>query len=107
MKHEDQYDMPLYKLKKDIPLCKKGTIFYYDKSDHQKGSIGAGCLKLAWAPDGNCQNNLCADTIVFHATAKDDKKWFEKMTDGTKVLYAETDIEYNGQKLYRKICNVD
>jgi len=35
------------------------------------------------------------------------KKWFEKITDGTKVLYAETDIEYNGQKLYRKICNVD
>jgi len=48
-----------------------------------KGSIGAGCLKLCWTPKGNCYGNdvvngLCAGTIVFHASAKDDERWFKK-----------------------------
>lgn len=104
MEVREQYKMPLYKLKKDIPLCKKGTIFYYDKDDKRLGSIGNGCLKMAWTEDGNCQNMLCGDTIVFHANAIKDTKWFEKISEGyEKEIFVESGCSFNGEKLYRKI----
>ena len=95
---KDQYNMPLYKLKKDIPLAEAGTIFYYDE----------GQLKMAWTQDGNCQNNLCADTIIFHANAISDTEWFEQISEGGGLsceesnIYEETDIELGGEKLYKR-----
>ncbi|TPF18027.1 hypothetical protein [Priestia megaterium] len=89
---ERQKEMDKYMLLKDIPLVKAGAIFVHDKEDNIRGSIGSGCLKLAWTDDGNCQretvNNrcagLCADTIVFHAIAKDDSEWFVKVKNEDK-----------------------
>ncbi len=100
---EEQYEMPLYKLKKDIPLMKAGAIFYYDSTDQVLGSIGAGCLKLAWTKDGDCQDFLCADTIVFHTNAIRDSEWFERISEGAPVRYVETDLTYHGDTMYRKI----
>lgn len=91
MRQDEQYKMPLYKLKKDIPLVKAGTIFYYDENDDILGSPGAGCLKLAWTQDNNCQSGLCADTIVFHANAIHDEEWFEKIPKIVKKSQGQKD----------------
>lgn len=68
-----------YKLRIDIGRVKAGTVFYYDPYDDIRGSIAAGCLKLAWTCDGNCQCGLCADTIVFHASMREDTSLFKKV----------------------------
>lgn len=96
----EQYKMPLYILKQNIPGAKAGTIFYYDKDDAVKGSIAAGCLKMAWSEDGNCQNGLTADTIVFHADVRKDKVWFERVL---KEEFVDSGITYQGETLYRKV----
>lgn len=67
-----------YELLKDIPLCKRGTIFYHDPKDTVRGSIANGCLKLAWL-QGSCQNGLAGDAIVFHADARHDRDWFARV----------------------------
>jgi len=73
-----------YILRKDIPGVAKGAVFYWDKKDSIRGSIGEGCLKLCWKPDGNCYSDnktnygLCGDTIIFHASSREDKRWFKK-----------------------------
>ena len=91
---KEQYNMPLYRLKKNIPLAKAGTIFYYDEAQ----------LKMAWAEDGNCQNDLCADTIVFHESAINDTEWFKQISKGsTDIEYEETDLELGGEKLYNSL----
>lgn len=92
-----QYQMPLYRLKHDIPLMRKGAIFYYNAAE--------GCLKLAWTKDGNCQQNFCADTIVFHEAAMLDNSWFEPFEKAMikDEEFEETEIAFNGEKLYRKI----
>lgn len=54
----------------DKILVPKGAIFVHDTDDHERGSVGDGCLKLCWTPDGNSYGWLCADTIVFHANFK-------------------------------------
>lgn len=104
MSSRDQYTLyELYRLKKEIPLCKKGTIFYYDPNDSNLGSINAGCLKMAWTKDGDCQNGLRADTIVFHANARHEKEWFELVSNSNSFIYIPTGIEYNGEPLYKKV----
>lgn len=103
MRQDEQYKMPLYKLKKDIPLVKAGTIFYYDENDDILGSPGAGCLKLAWTQDNNCQSGLCADTIVFHANATKDREWFEKIQDSAPVSYVPSGVELDGKQLYKRV----
>jgi len=59
-----------YILMQDLDFLKAGAIFYHDRDDSVRGSIGAGCLKLCWTPDGNCYSGLCGDTVVFHAEFK-------------------------------------
>lgn len=62
-----------YELTQDVGSMPKGTIFYHDTDDTVRGSIAAGCLKLAWTSKGNCQKGCaCADTVVFHALFKDE-----------------------------------
>lgn len=48
-------------------ILPKGAIFYHDKEDSVKGSIGEGCLKLCWTPEGNCYGWICGDCMAFHA----------------------------------------
>jgi hypothetical protein len=100
---KDQYAMPLFRLKKDIPLAKAGTIFYYDVGDSVRGSPAAGCLKMAWTKDGGCQNQLCADTIVFHASATESEEWFERICSGNSNHYILSGVAYNGEELYRLV----
>lgn len=107
----EQYKMSLYKLKKDIPLCRAGTIFYYDHSDNVLGSEGAGCLKLAWGRNGNAQKSLdvpvCADTVVFHADARFNVDWFEKVkSTSRKERFIKSTVTYNGKTLYEKVESV-
>ena len=102
MESNEQYKFPLYRLKKDIPLAKAGTIFYYDCGDSDLGSSAEGCLKMAWTRTGNCQNGLCADTIVFHADAIDAAYWFEEIDEEIKELFTPSGVELNGEILYRK-----
>ena len=86
---DTRYDM--YELLKDIPSCRKGTIFYLDPDDSIKGSLSAGCLKLAWSADGNAQCNLCADTVVFHIEGI-TSNWFkliQKRTVGAEEYKPE------------------
>ena len=78
------YDM--YELQKDIPVVKKGAIFYHDRYDSNKGSIGAGCLKLAWTNKGGCYSLLCGDTIVFHVNAIKDEGWFKLVQKPKQAL---------------------
>lgn len=52
-------------------LLPAGSIFYHDKNDSVRGSIGAGCLKLCWTPDGNCYGWICGGSMAFHASFKD------------------------------------
>lgn len=71
-----QYDY--YKLTKSIGMDKhgeyllpEGSIFYHDKNDDVRGSVGDGCLKLCWTPDGNCYGWICGDCMAFHASFKE------------------------------------
>jgi hypothetical protein len=59
-----------YILQKDLGCLESGAVFYHDKSDSIRGSIGDGCLKLCWTPDGNCYGGLCGNTVIFHAGFK-------------------------------------
>ena len=72
-------DTEYYKLLIDIGRVKAGTVFYYDPYDDVRGSIAAGCLKLAWTSRGDCQAGLCADSIVFHASMKEDTSLFKRV----------------------------
>jgi hypothetical protein len=68
-----------YELLIDIPGAKAGTVFCYDPEDSVKGSIGFGCLKLAWK-HGNVQHpfcDFCAETHVFPGQMIKEKEWFE------------------------------
>lgn len=85
MKYYHKYEKyDLYMLKKDIPLAKKDTIFYYDPNDNVRGSVSEGCLKLAWDTYGCSQDTccFCEDTLVFHADALNDKGWFKLVKKG-------------------------
>ena len=72
-----------YELQYDIPCVHAGAIFYWDKKDYLHGSVGEGCLKLCWTPEGNCYGNthgsVCAGTIIFHASARKDNSWFKRI----------------------------
>ena len=70
--------MKAYKLLKDVPGLEAGAVFLHDKKDSVKGSIGYGCLKLAW-DSGACQMNWCAETYIFPGQLIDDKEWFVKI----------------------------
>jgi len=65
-----------YRLLKDIPGLQAGAVFIHDKSDHYRGNIGYGCLKLAWHLH-NCQQDWCAETHVFPGQLANDKEWFK------------------------------
>lgn len=67
--------MDAYKLLKPIPGLGAGAVFVHDKEDSNKGSIGEGCLKLAW-DNGNCQQGWCAETHVFPGQLAKDREWF-------------------------------
>lgn len=51
-------------------ILPKGSIFVHDKDDNRLGSIGDGCLKLCWTPDGNCYGGLCGGAMMFHSAFK-------------------------------------
>jgi hypothetical protein len=80
----DDADKPMdaYILLKDMPRLDAGTVFVHDKDDHEKGSIGCGCLKNAW-DNGNCQhgksgqNAWCAGTHILPGQLAEDRDWFE------------------------------
>jgi len=72
-----------YELLQDIPCVSRGAIFYWDKKDKKRGSIAEGCLKLCWTPSGGYYGNervlICANTIVFHASARFETEWFKEV----------------------------
>lgn len=55
-----------YMLTKDVGFMKAGTVFFHDPDDNIYGSIAEGCLKNCWTPDGNCANDICGGTVIFH-----------------------------------------
>lgn len=74
-------DYEFYILQHDLPCVSAGAVFYWDKKDTIYGSIVEGCLKLCWTEDGYCYGNdrnygLAGNTIIFHASAREDKEWF-------------------------------
>nr|WP_156736329.1 hypothetical protein [Mycobacterium sp. E3298] len=75
-----QQKMKKYILQKDMPGCKKGTVFVHDTEDDIVGSLAAGCLKLAWTDKGNCQETAqyCGGSFILHASLKDDPEWFKE-----------------------------
>jgi hypothetical protein len=68
-----------YRLKKSCLGLDAGAIFYHDKEDRELGSLAAGCLKLAWDADGNCDFGTCSDTYILHACAINDIEYLEKV----------------------------
>jgi hypothetical protein len=75
--------MKAYRLLKAVPGLEAGAVFLHDKKDRNKGSIGCGCLKLAWE-DNNCQQNWCAETHIFPGQLIDDTKWFRRIKNKRK-----------------------
>lgn len=74
--------MKAYKLLKDIPGVSAGAVFLHDKKDSVKGSVGYGCLKLAWdlgGCQGNGNNRWCAETHIFPGQLAKDREWFIKI----------------------------
>lgn len=55
--------------KKDY-LIPDGAIFVHDRDDSIKGTIGDGCLKLCWTPDGNTYGWICGGGMAFHPSFK-------------------------------------
>lgn len=89
-------------------LLPAGSIFYHDKNDSVKGSIGAGCLKLCWTPDGNCYGRICGDCMAFHASFKDTNLFKlvqpEKVNEEIKKLKEiAIHLEYQLDDLKEKI----
>ena len=77
--NENTKEYDRYKLRKVIPGLRAGAIFYHDKDDDIRGSLGCGCLKLAWTDDGNCQQNWCGDTFVFPGQLVAIRSWFKRL----------------------------
>jgi hypothetical protein len=75
--------MKAYRLIKDIPGLEAGAVFVHDKHDSKKGSIGAGCLKLAW-DDHNCQQSWCAETHILPGQLASDTEWFVRIKNHKK-----------------------
>lgn len=71
-------DTEYYVLQKPLGKIPSGAIFYYDPLDNVRGSLAQGCLKLAWTEDGDCCGGFAGDTIVFHASFRNDKTMFQK-----------------------------
>lgn len=71
-----------YELLKDVPGIDAGAMFYWDKNDSVYGSILEGCVKLCWTQTGSSYSGkdncgLAGDTIIFHASVREDKNWFK------------------------------
>ncbi|PGA33312.1 hypothetical protein COL81_26940 [Bacillus toyonensis] len=75
---ERQKHMDKYVLQKELFDLPIGTVFVHDREDRFKGSPAAGCLKLAWTDDGNCQKgvNYCGETFILHADVRKNVEWF-------------------------------
>lgn len=69
-------DTEYYQLLIDIGRIRKGT---YDPEDDIRGAWN-GCLKMCWTFDGDCYNDLAADTIVFHKSMMEDETVFKKVS---------------------------
>lgn len=99
-----------YKLLKDIPGINAGAIFYWDKNDKIYGSIAQGCLKLCWTEEGSCYRGksnigLCGDTIIFHASVRNNNEWFELIKEEfvPEVKIYEMTLEEIEKKLGYKV----
>lgn len=70
-------DTEYYRILIDVGSdVKAGTIFYYDPKDDICGCVGDGCLKVAWANDSDIS---CKDTVVFHASMRNDHNLFKRL----------------------------
>lgn len=77
-----------YKLTQSLgELLPAGAIFYHDKSDHVRGSISEGCLKLCRTPEGSTYGPLAGDPVVFHT--------YYIKTDLFELVYKGTDSRNN------------
>jgi hypothetical protein len=73
-----------YRLLKDLPKLKAGVIFEHrewDKKFPDRGNIGCGCLINAWGKGGICAGGWCAESYVFPGQVKDDKEWFQLISN--------------------------
>lgn len=70
--------LPAVELLHDMPGLTKGAIFVYDKTDHEKGNIGYGTLRLAWDRN-NCQQNWCGNAIGLPGQLVDNNEWFKQI----------------------------
>lgn len=111
---DSQYDY--YELTQSLGLDNKngqyvlpaGSIFYHDKNDSIKGSIGDGCLKLCWTPDGNCYGWICGDSMAFHASFKNTnlfklvqpEKYIDKVNELKSLVF---DLEEQLRSVREKI----
>ncbi|MED0951254.1 hypothetical protein P4T70_24700 [Bacillus mobilis] len=75
---ERQKHMDKYILQKELFDLPVGTVFVHDKDDSIAGSPGAGCLKLAWTDNGNCQKGVSysGETFILHAKVRTNLEWF-------------------------------
>jgi len=71
-------NMKAYKLLMPMPGLSAGAVFLHDKKDAIKGSIGCGCLKLAWK-NRNCQDGWCAETHILPGQLAEDLNWFKEI----------------------------
>ncbi|MDA1541965.1 hypothetical protein ACTFOJ_26345 [Bacillus cereus group sp. MYBK77-1] len=95
---ERQRHMDKYVLQKELFDLPIGTVFVHDKDDRFKGSPAAGCLKLAWTDDGNCQKGVwyAAETFVFHADVRKNLEWFKAADEN---VHWKNEKEYFENKL--------
>lgn len=79
----------------------EGAIFVHDKEDSVKGSIGDGCLKLCWTPDGNTYGWIAGGAMCFHASFKktDLFELVQKAEDVEKIEKLENFIDDLEKKL--------
>ncbi len=79
-------------------ILPKGSIFVHDRNDNRLGSIGNGCLKLCWTPDGSCYGDLCGGSMMFHALFKNTDLFkliqhSEEISEVQKLENLITDLE--------------
>lgn len=96
-------NLEYYELTKPLAgILPKGAVFVHDPNDTVYGSLGEGCLKLCWTPNGNIyygeDEGICGGSVILHyAFAKSSlfKKISKERVIFRKMVYEIAEVIHN------------